>query len=147
MTHHRGGNLPCATTELVGRGGELAEAGRLLRGCRLVTVVGCGGVGKSRLALRAAELAGPGFADGAWLVDCSPVQDAALLGHAVAEALGLVDGTAREPAEVLVEHLAGRELLLVLDGCEQLADACAALTGRLLAAAPACGWWPPAGSR
>jgi len=136
MTDRRTGNLPSATTGLVGRTRELGEAAALLAEARLVTVTGCGGVGKSRVALRAATLAEPLFADGAWLVDCSPVRDAALLGHAVAEALRLTDGTAREPADVLIDHLARRELLLVLDGCEQLADACAALTARLLAAAP-----------
>ncbi|QMU76413.1 regulator [Streptacidiphilus sp. PB12-B1b] len=130
------GNLPSPTTELVGRAGELAETARLLTESRLVTVVGPGGVGKSRLALRAAALAAPGHADGAWVVDCSAIRDAALLGHAVAEGLRLTDGTARPPADVLEDHLARRELLLVLDGCEQLVDACSALAARLLAAAP-----------
>ena len=139
MVDHRvevHGNLPSPTTELVGRTAELADAATLLTVTRLVTVVGTGGVGKSRLALRAAELAAPGYADGAWLVDCSPVRDATLLCHAVAEALRLTDGTARKPADVLVDHLARRELLLVLDGCEQLVDDCSALAARLLAAAP-----------
>ncbi|QMU69215.1 regulator [Streptacidiphilus sp. P02-A3a] len=136
MTDRRTGNLPSATTELIGRADELADAAALLADARLVTVTGCGGVGKSRVALRAAALAEPGYADGAWLVDCSPVRDSALLGHAVAEALRLTDGTARDPADVLIDHLARRELLLVLDGCEQLAEACAELAARLLAAAP-----------
>jgi len=136
MIDRRTGNLPSATTGLIGRTAELADAAALLADARLVTVTGCGGVGKSRVALRAAALAEPGYPDGAWLVDCSPVRDAALLGHAVAQALRLTDGTAREPADVLIDHLARRELLLVLDGCEQLADACAELSARLLAAAP-----------
>ena len=136
MVDRRTGNLPAATSELVGRTEELGEAARLLAEARLVTVTGCGGVGKSRVALRAAALAEPRFADGAWLVDCSPVRSAALLGHAVVEALRLTDGTTREPIELLVDELAGRELLLVLDGCEQLSDACAELAARLLAAAP-----------
>jgi len=136
MTERRTGNLPSATTELIGRAAELAQTALLLTEARLVTVTGCGGVGKTRLALRAAALAEPRYADGAWLVDCSPLRDPALLGHAVVEALRLTDGTTREPAEVLVDWLSGRDALLVLDGCEPLADGCAALAARLLAAAP-----------
>lgn len=71
MTDRRTGNLPSATTGLIGRADELADAAALLADARLVTVTGCGGVGKSRVALRAAALAEPGYADGAWLVDCS----------------------------------------------------------------------------
>jgi len=136
MTDRSTGNLPSETTSLIGRSAELAEAERLSELTRLVTVVGPGGVGKSRLALRAAALAAPRFDDGAWLVDCSLVNDPALLCHAVTEALRLTDGTARRPADVLVDHLRRRELLLVLDGCEHLVDACSALVAQLLAAAP-----------
>jgi predicted ATPase len=130
------GNLPAETTGFIGRNTELAEAARLLAQTRLLTVVGPGGVGKSRLALRAAALARPGVRGGAWVVDCSLVSDPALLSHAVTEALRLTDGTVRPPLEVLVEYLQGRELLLVLDGCEHLVDACAGIAARLLAAAP-----------
>ena len=134
--HRSQGNLPAETTAFVGRSAELAEAERLLGSARLVTVVGPGGVGKSRLGLRAAARAAPGLNDGAWVVECSPVSDPALLGHAVAEALRLTDGTARPPVDVLTEHLRERELLLLLDGFEHLVDAASALVARLLAAAP-----------
>ena len=136
MSSSAGGNLPAETTAFVGRNVELAEAQRLLSSARLVTVVGPGGVGKSRLGLRAAALAEPAPKDGAWVVECSPVSDPALLGHAVTEALRLTDSTTRPPADVLVEQLRGRELLLVLDGFEHLVDAAAALVARLLAAVP-----------
>ncbi|MFB7908509.1 AAA family ATPase [Kitasatospora sp. NPDC056076] len=130
------GRLPAEVTGFVGRGRELAELADLLAGARLVTVTGPGGVGKSRLALRAADRAAEAFPDGTWLVDVAPVQDPLLLGHAVLEALRLTDGTARPPLDVLGEHLAGRRLLLVLDGCEHLVEACAELTDALLRALP-----------
>ncbi|WP_052441056.1 ATP-binding protein [Streptacidiphilus anmyonensis] len=130
------GNLPAELTGFVGRRVELAIAQRMLRRVRLVTVVGPGGVGKSRLALRAAAAAVPDFADGAWLVPCAELTDPALLGHAIAEALRLTDGTARPAREVLRDFLAPRRLLLVLDGCEHLVEEAAPLVAALLAAAP-----------
>ncbi|MFC1404699.1 MULTISPECIES: hypothetical protein [Streptacidiphilus] len=141
MNSDTAGNLPAETTGFVGRSAELAEAVRLLTTARLVTVVGPGGVGKSRLALRAAAAgAATGAADpsrdGAWVVECSLVRDPELLVHAVAEALRVTDGTARPPVDILIAHLRGRSLLLVLDGCEHLVDGCAALVARLLAEAP-----------
>lgn len=107
-----------------------------LSSARLVTVTGPGGVGKSRLALRAAARAAGAFPDGTWLVDVAPVQDRLLLGHAVLEALHLTDDSARPPLDVLTERLAGRRLLLVLDGCEHLVEACAELADALLRALP-----------
>ncbi|MFF1905797.1 ATP-binding protein [Kitasatospora sp. NPDC058218] len=130
------GRLPAEVTSFVGRRQELAELARLLAAARLVTVTGPGGVGKSRLALRAAARAAGAFPDGTWLVEIAPVQDRLLLGHAVLEALRLTDGTARPPLDVLTEHLAGRRMLIVLDGCEHLVDACAELADTLLRALP-----------
>ncbi|MFJ6620239.1 ATP-binding protein [Kitasatospora sp. NPDC091335] len=130
------GRLPAEVTGFVGRQDELAELAGLLASARLVTVTGPGGVGKSRLALRAAVLAAGPFPDGAWLVDVTPVQDSLLLGHAVLEALRLAEGTARPPLDVLAERLEGRRLLLVLDGCEHLVEACAELADALLRALP-----------
>ncbi|WP_406196498.1 regulator [Kitasatospora sp. NBC_01560] len=123
-------------TSFVGRQEELAALAALLASARLVTVTGPGGVGKSRLALRAAARAAGAFPDGTWLVELAPVQDPLLLGHAVLEALRLTDGTARAPLDVLTEELADRRLLIVLDGCEHLVEACAELAGALLRAAP-----------
>ncbi|MGW6913657.1 ATP-binding protein [Kitasatospora sp. NPDC054939] len=130
------GRLPAEVTSFVGRREELAALAGLLTGARLVTVTGPGGVGKSRLALRAAARAAGAFPDGAWLVEVAAVQDPLLLGHAVLEALRLTDGTARPPLDVLSEQLAGRRVLLVLDGCEHLVDACAELADALLRALP-----------
>ncbi|GAA1976803.1 ATP-binding protein [Kitasatospora viridis] len=128
----RRGNLPAELTSFTGRHAELAALAALLTGPRLVTVTGPGGVGKTRLALRAAALA----AEEAFLVEVGELHDPLLLGHAVLTALGLTDGTARPPLDVLVEQLAERRLLLVLDGCEHLVAACAELTAALLRALP-----------
>ena len=132
------GRLPAEVTSFVGRREELAALAALLAGARLVTVTGPGGVGKSRLAVHAAAAARAGgeFPDGVWLVEVAAVQDALLLGHAVLEALRLTDSTARPPLDVLIEQLAGRRLLLVLDGCEHLVAACAELADTLLRAVP-----------
>ncbi|GAA5017987.1 hypothetical protein GCM10025734_69490 [Kitasatospora paranensis] len=142
-----GGPLPAETTGLVGRQRELRTLASLVETSRLVTVTGPGGVGKSRLALRAAADAAGDFPDGACFAEVGPVQDPLLLGHALLEALRLTDATARPPLDVLVEQLADRRMLLVLDGCEHLVGACAELVGALLRSAPVCGSWPPAGSR
>ncbi|MEU7283123.1 AAA family ATPase [Streptomyces sp. NPDC045431] len=152
----RRSNLPAELNRFVGREGELDELRRLLAEFRLVTVVGVGGVGKSRLALRvAATVAGEpadvvadGRGDGRGggvakrscdevrLAGLATLRDAGLLEHALMEALGLTDHTRRPPREVLVEHLAERRLLLVLDGFEHLVEGCAALVRELLCRAP-----------
>ncbi|WP_405010396.1 ATP-binding protein [Kitasatospora sp. NBC_01539] len=137
-----GGRLPAEVTCFVGRHAELSSLARMLRTSRLVTVTGPGGVGKSRLALRAAAAAADGptgggaFPHGARFAEVGTVQDPLLLGHAVLEALALTDSTARPPLDVLVEQLADRRMLLVLDGCEHLVDACADLVDTLLRGAP-----------
>ncbi|MEO3785006.1 ATPase [Actinocorallia sp. B10E7] len=139
MTHtveRNPGNLPAEISSFVGRHEELDRLSALLRRSRLVTVTGIGGVGKTRTALRAAELAGARFPDGAWLVDLSGLQDPDLLPHTVSRALGVADQSARRQMEVLVDFLSERSLLLVLDTCEHLLDACSALVETLLPAAP-----------
>lgn len=134
------GNLPSEVGGFVGRGGELTRLARLLGSSRLVTVTGMGGVGKSRLVLAAAqqarESAQERYCDGVWLVELSTVRDPALLELALSEALGLTDHTTRPPRTVLAEHLAGRRLLLVLDGFEQLVDETAELVRELLRRSP-----------
>ncbi|MFI1682520.1 ATP-binding protein [Streptomyces sp. NPDC020607] len=128
------GNLPLELNAFVGRDTELAELATALEAGRLVTVTGVGGVGKSRLAVRAAGRSG--LRDGAWLVDLTALRDAELLEHAVVDALGLTDHTKRPPRQVLLGHLAERELLLVVDGFELLVDACASLVRDLLVHSP-----------
>ncbi|MCI3277340.1 ATP-binding protein [Streptomyces cylindrosporus] len=128
------GNLPLELNAFVGRTAELAGLARVLDAARLVTVTGPGGVGKSRLAARAAgRCAPPG---GVWRVELAPVRDAEFVDYAVVEALGLKDHTTRLPRETLLAHLAERQLLLVLDGFEHLVDACAGLVAELLREVP-----------
>ena len=110
----------------------MAQLVRLCTRYRLVTLTGVGGVGKSRLALRAAAQLQAQFPDGAWLVQLSALQHGALLGHAISQALGLVDQTFRPLGEVLTDYLAERRLLLVLDTCEHLVEECAETTEMLL---------------
>jgi predicted ATPase len=130
------GELLAPTTSFVGRETELADVEELLKRSRLVTLTGAGGVGKTRLALRVAARVRAAFPDGVWSVQLSPLQDPALLGHTVAEALGVVDHVLRPQAEVLGGFLARRRVLLVFDTCEHLVDACADLAETLLKAAP-----------
>jgi predicted ATPase/DNA-binding CsgD family transcriptional regulator len=115
----------------VGREGQLAEVARLLGECRLVTVTGTGGVGKTRLAGEVARQVAGRFADGVWLAELARVGDPALVPAVVAEMLGLQ----LAPGVALAEALAGRQLLLVLDNCEHLADAVARLCNAVLRAA------------
>ncbi|MFF7849928.1 ATP-binding protein [Streptomyces sp. NPDC007910] len=132
----RRSNLPAELNRFVGRAAEQAALTALLGTSRLVTVVGVGGVGKTRLALRAAAGAQKRYGDGVGLADLATLRDPDLVAHAVAEALGLTDHTPRPPREALVEHLAERRMLLVLDGFEHLVESCAPLVRELLAHAP-----------
>jgi predicted ATPase/DNA-binding CsgD family transcriptional regulator len=129
------GNLPAETTSFVGRRRELAELRRTLAGARLVSLVGPGGVGKTRLALRAAADLGRGFANGAWWVEFAEIRDPALVPNAVIAALDLRDQAATNPLPILLAHLSDREVLLVLDNCEHLLDASARLVTEVLRAA------------
>ncbi|MET3985531.1 NB-ARC domain-containing protein [Streptomyces sp. PvR034] len=130
------GNLPPETAALVGRERELDLIHALLRERRLTTLTGVGGVGKSRLALRALHALPPGHRDGVWWVELSPLRDPELLTSTVAHALGLTDHSARSPDEELCAWLADKELLLVLDTAEHLVAACRHLVGELLQSAP-----------
>ncbi|MRH93436.1 protein kinase [Nocardia sp. SYP-A9097] len=130
------GTLPLELTSFVGRRSELAEVRNLLSAARLVALTGIGGVGKTRLALRAVATTRREFADGVWLVELADVHDPSLLVNAVAAALGLRDDPARPLPEVLVEFLSTRKSLLVLDNCEQLVAAVAELVETWLRSCP-----------
>ena len=108
----------------------------LLSGSRLVTVVGPGGVGKTRVALVAAAQAAASYPDGPWIVELSNLRDPLLLPNTVAGVLGLPEQDSRSALDALLEYLRDRRLLLILDTCEHLLDACAALTQAVLRAAP-----------
>ncbi|WP_335935790.1 ATP-binding protein [Streptomyces sp. PTD5-9] len=126
------GALPAELSAFVGRADELAALGRRMDEARLVTVVGPGGVGKTRCAVKIATRLKKRYCDDVRMVELSAVHDPELLDHAVVDALGLTDHTGRPPRAILLEQLAGRRLLLVLDGFEHLVDACAGLVGELL---------------
>ena len=130
------GNLPAETTSFVGRRRELAELRRTMASTRLVSLVGPGGVGKTRLAVRIATDLERGFAYGAWWVELAEVRDPALVINTVVTALDLRDQAATEPMQVLLSHLRERELLLVLDNCEHVLEAAARLVTDVLRAAP-----------
>ena len=125
-------NLPEPLTTFIGREAELAEVATLLDESRLVTLVGVGGVGKTRVALEAARVALPDFADGAWFVDLAPISDPGLAAGHVAATLGLREQAGVATVKRLVDHLRSADVLLVLDNCEHLREACAALVGELL---------------
>jgi predicted ATPase len=132
----RPGNLPAETTSFVGRRRELAELRKKLSTARLVCLVGPGGVGKTRLAIRAGTDLKRGFRDGAWLVELAEVRDPALIGNATLAALDLRDQAAIEPRALLLSYLRDRELLLVVDNCEHLLGAAALHVTDVLKAAP-----------
>ncbi|MCC5578848.1 tetratricopeptide repeat protein [Microtetraspora sp. AC03309] len=132
----REGNLPAELTSFVGRTRLLATIRQRLRDSRLVTVTGIGGVGKSRTALRIAHLVRQQFKDGVWYADLARLQDAGMVHHTITSALGIADQSHRAGSETLAEWLGDREILLILDTCEHLVDACAELTQELLARAP-----------
>ncbi|UYQ61093.1 ATP-binding protein [Streptomyces peucetius] len=131
--HH---TLPAELNRFVGRSSELTALTAALEDSRLVTVVGVGGVGKSRLVSHAAATVQNRYTDGIRLCELSPLRDPGLLAHALAESLGITDHTSRPPHEVLLDELSDSRMLLVLDGFEHLVDACARLVRDLLRHAP-----------
>lgn len=126
------GLLPAETTSFIGRTTELAGISELLATTRMVTVVGPAGVGKTRTSLRAAADAAGQFPDGTWFADLGDVRDPARLVGAVADVLGLPGAD----LTTVLRYLSGRRLLLILDTCEHLVDACATFAAAILRAAP-----------
>ncbi|OUS92926.1 protein kinase [Rhodococcus sp. NCIMB 12038] len=131
-TPGRKGNLVLELTSFVGRRTELATAKNLLASSRLVTLTGVGGVGKTRLGLRVASTAQRDYPDGVWLVELSELRDGSLLTNVLANTLGLRPQSSRQLPDVLVEYLAPRKILLLLDNCEQVLDAAMHLADTLL---------------
>ena len=130
------GNLPAELTTFVGRRRQLQEIKSALTAARLVTLVGTGGVGKTRLALRSAADLRRGIPDGVWLVELAGLADAELVTKTVMISLGLRDESSQWPVSRLIEYVATKRLLLVLDNCEHLLDACAVLADAVLREAP-----------
>jgi non-specific serine/threonine protein kinase len=128
--------LPVELTSFVGRREELRELKRLLTTTRLLTLTGSGGAGKTRLALKAAAEMARSFPDGAWVVSLGSIQDPLLISQAVLNALGAHDQSASWSLSTLTDYLANKRLLLVVDNCEHLLDACAILASTLLKGCP-----------
>ena len=123
-------------TDFVGRQDELTQITGLLSESRLVTLLGPGGVGKTRVALVAAAQAAASYPDGPWIVELSNLRDPLLLPNTVAGVLGLPEQDSRSALDALLEYLRDRRLLLILDTCEHLLDACASLAHAVLRTAP-----------
>ncbi len=129
-------NLPAPVSDFIGRETELRELRELLRHSRLVTLVGTGGIGKTRLGLEAARAMLEEFPDGVWLAELAPLTDPDLAASVINTALGLQSGAGRWTPERLAAALRGRRLLLVLDNCEHLIAAAAREAEALLRAVP-----------
>ena len=127
-------NLPQQMTTFVGREREIADLCGLLGTARLLTLTGMGGLGKTRLALEVAVRALEDHADGVWFVELASLSDPARVPQAVASALGVSEEGARSVMDSLLQFVADRSLLVVLDNCEHLVGACAELATRLLQA-------------
>jgi predicted ATPase/DNA-binding CsgD family transcriptional regulator len=132
----RPGNLPAEVTSFIGRRRELTEVRKKLTRARLVSLIGPGGVGKTRLAIRIATDLGRGFRDGGWLVELAEVLDPAVVSNVTMAALDLRDQAATEPLSLLLSYLQDKEMLLVVDNCEHLLEAAGQLVTDVLRAAP-----------
>ncbi len=129
-------NLPAALSSFVGREREIAEVRERLGSARLVSLTGAGGCGKTRLALEVAAALRGRFPDGVWLVEFASLTDPALVPATLAASLGIPEAPRQPFARALAAALRSRRLLLVLDNCEHLVDACARLTDTLLRDCP-----------
>ena len=129
-------NLPEQASSFIGRERELDEIKALLVDKRLVTLLGMGGLGKTRLSLQVAAELRAEFTDGVWFIDLSPLRDDALVASETAQVLGLREEPGRPLLQTLTAHLATKRMLLVFDNCEHLIGAAAALTHAVVKAAP-----------
>src|ERR1017187_6707834 len=132
----RSGNLPAEASSFIGRRREIAEVRKKLTEARLVSLVGPGGVGKTRLAIRAATDLGRGFRGGGWLVELADVHDPGLVTSAVMAGLDLRDQAAARPLTLVLSYRQDKELLRVVDNCEHLLGAAAQVVTHVLRAAP-----------
>jgi non-specific serine/threonine protein kinase len=128
--------LPVRLTSFVGREQEVPELCQLLDTARLLTLVGTGGIGKTRLALEVAERRADAYSGGVILVDLAPLGQPELVAQSLAQALGLRTELDRQPLAAVLTVLAARQLLLIFDNCEHLIDACAELVPAVLGRCP-----------
>lgn len=129
-------NLPRQLTPLVGRDEAVREIKALIETSPLVTVVGTGGVGKTRVALQVAAELIDGSSDGVWFVELAALSDPKLTAPAISAALGIPERPDRQPLETLLHHIKNKRLLLVLDNCEHVIEEAARVAGAVLQASP-----------
>jgi predicted ATPase/DNA-binding XRE family transcriptional regulator len=129
-------NLPAPITTFIGREKELAEVIKLIDKHRIITLTGSGGVGKTRLSIKVGEQILENYVGGVWLVELAPVLDPLLVPRTTAMAIGLHDEPQRPIIDMLSDYLHEQKILLILDNCEHLLDACAQLADMLLKRCP-----------
>ena len=129
-------NLPASLTTFIGREKEQADVIQLIHKHRLVTLTGSGGVGKTRLSIQVAEDLTSNYPNGIWLVELAPLTDPALVPQAVCAVLGVKPDGDTSALEALTNYLRSKKVLLVMDNCEHLVDACAQLCASLLRSCP-----------
>lgn len=129
-------NLPGQLTSFVGRKIDIVKVKGMLGTSRLVTLSGVGGAGKTRLAIQVAGLMLDEYEDGVWVIELAAISDPRLVVQAIALELGIREGTTLELFATLSEVLRPKKMLLVLDNCEHLTQACAEVAGKLLQACP-----------
>lgn len=129
-------NFPTLLSSFIGREREIEEIRQLLLSYRLITLAGAGGSGKTRLALKVGQEVLDNFPDGVWLVELASIADPALVTQIVASTFNLRESSGPSLTDVLVDHISTRQILLVLDNCEHLIDACAQITQTLLQKCP-----------
>ena len=129
-------NLPLQSTSFVGREHEMAKARERLSASRLLTLIGPGGTGKTRLSLQLAAEVLPEYPDGVWLVELASLSDPSLILRTVASALHIHEQMGMELEELVLNYVRARQMLLVVDNCEHMVEACAQLIDGALRACP-----------
>jgi predicted ATPase len=129
-------NLPVQLTSFIGREKEVEQVKKRLGQYRLVTLTGSGGVGKTRLLIQVASDQLPDYPAGVWLVELAPIRDPELVPQSVCTALDITQKGNTSPLKTLIDYFRGKTILLALDNCEHLIDACAQLSESLLHACP-----------
>jgi predicted ATPase/class 3 adenylate cyclase len=129
-------NLPTQLTSFVGREKELTDIQKLLPNTHILTLIGPGGTGKTRLSIQVASALLDRYPDGLWLVELAPILDPLLVPRTIAMTMGLRDEPQRPVIDMLCDYLHEKQMLIILDNCEHLVEACAKMADRILRAAP-----------